>query len=78
MNTLPFTQRLPLPRNNAVKRAISRLAANVNRTWHNGCQPISGLFTLVGKADLLPRGHKFRQTVAKVLRRHRRIAAKAS
>lgn len=65
----PFTKKLPLPMSRAVRKAIARLSADVNRDWINGGQPISGMFTLVGKAEQLPRGHKFRQTVANMLRR---------
>jgi hypothetical protein len=68
-NSTPFRNSLPLPRSRRVRRAISRLAANYNREWYNGCQPISGLFTLVGKAEGLPRGHKFRSRVAASIRR---------
>lgn len=64
-----FTKKMQLPMSRAVRKAIARLSADVNREWVNGGQPVSGMFTLVGKADQLPRGHKFRQTVANMLRR---------
>jgi len=67
----PFTKKLELPRSKRVKRGLSKLAAERNREWHNGRQPISGLFTLVGKAEQLPYGHTFRSMVARLIRRRR-------
>ena len=64
---------MQLPSRQSIRRQISKLTAKTNRTWYNGCQPVSGLFTLVGKAEQLERGHKFRATVARVLRWYRAL-----
>lgn len=64
-----FERKLVLPRSRRVRRGISKLAAEVNRGWINGGQPVSGLFTLVGKAERLPKHHAFRIRIAKLLRR---------
>jgi len=50
---------------------LVKIAANYNRAVINGGQPISGLITLVGKAERLPRGHAFRAKVAGIVRRRR-------
>lgn len=56
-----------LPRSQVIRRILSRYAAYQNRAVINGGQPISGLLTLTGKAERLPRGHAFRSKVASVL-----------
>lgn len=61
---------LPLPKSQRVRRVVSKLCALTNRQWYNGQQPIHGLWTLIGKAERLERGHVFRKTVARVVRRY--------
>jgi len=61
----------PLPRQQHVRRMISRFAAHTQRDWMNGQLPVCGLFVMVGKAEQLPKAHKYRATVARILWRRR-------
>lgn len=62
--------RVPLPASKRVRRRLAHLSAQFALAPRVS-QPVSGLQTLTGKADLLPKGHLFRLRIARLLRNRR-------
>lgn len=63
----------PLPTSRNVRRVLARYSAWQDWGFVCGGGPVSGLISVVGKADTLERGHAYRLLAARVVRRHRAI-----